>query len=261
MSTQYSVLSTESSDERHEPFVPPFSREAQPSAMQVCTTIRTIQERDMKCRLAGSRRRVRRQSETTMAQTRHGTNCKQHKRHPRSGFTLVEMLVVISVAAVMLGLSVSTIHLLLDAEHEAARSLRFNTSVARLAQAFRGDMHASRQVELPASEAGQPIVLVASADGRQFRYELDAHLATRIETEAGKEVHREVYYFPPHSSLRFEHRSDQKGPDQKLVLLEIEMAAGGRGSRAVPSAASDGPKRRYAIEAALGRDHRFERRN
>src|SRR5579872_1670564 len=89
----------------------------------------------------------------------------------RSGSTLVEMLIVLSVASVILGLSVSTIHLLLEAEHEAARSLQFNTSLARLTHAFRGDMHASRHVELPGAEAGNANLLVATSDARQIRYQ------------------------------------------------------------------------------------------
>ena len=178
---------------------------------------------------------------------------RRQRRSPRAGLTLVEMLVVISVAAVMLGMSVGVIHLLLDAEREATRAVRFNTSVARLTQAFRGDIHASRQVELPAPEPGKPVVLVATVDGGQIRYELDEHLATRTETEGGRQVHREVFYLPPHSRMRFEHQ-----PDQKLVLLEIDMAAGGSGTRNVPTAAAEIPQRRLAIEAVLGRDHRFE---
>lgn len=173
----------------------------------------------------------------------------------RSGTTLVEMLIVISVAAVMMGVSVRIIHLLLGAEYEAARAVRFNTSVARLTQAFRSDMHASTQVELPESDPGKPIVLMATVDGGQIRYELDAHLATRIESDALREVvHREVYYFPPHSRMRFEHQ-----PSRKFVVLKIDMAAGGSGTRAVSAGATDGTTRPLAIEAALGRDHRFER--
>jgi prepilin-type N-terminal cleavage/methylation domain-containing protein len=222
------------------------------------------QDHDMKCLLAESRRSERRSSQAVVPETRHGAQrLARQRRRPRSGLTLVEMLVVISVAAVMLGMSVCTIHLLLDAEREATRAVRFNTSVARLTQAFRADIHASRQVELPATEPGKPIVLVASVDGGQIRYELDEHLATRIETEGGRQVHREVFYLPPHSRMRFEHQPDQKLPGQKLpfqklVVLEIDMAAGGTGTRAVPSAVADKPQRRLAIEAVLGRDHRFE---
>jgi prepilin-type N-terminal cleavage/methylation domain-containing protein len=192
--------------------------------------------------------------EQKSAEGRHGPNRPQRAERSRSGFTLIEMLIVISVAGVMLGVTVCTIHLLLDAEHEATRSIRFNTSLARLAQAFRGDMHASRQVELPGPETGKPVVLVATAGQGQIRYELNAHLATRIETEGGREVHRDVFYFPPHTRMRFDHK-----PDQKLVVLEIDMAAAGSGTRPVPTAVAVGPKRLLAIEAALGRDHRFER--
>jgi hypothetical protein len=192
-----------------------------------------------------------------MAQIRPGRNrAQRERRRPRSGSTLVEMLIVISVASVMLGVSVCTIHVLLEAEHEAARSVRFDTSVARLAQAFRGDMHASRQVELPASEPGKPIVLLATANDRQIRYELDAHLATRIETEGGRQVHREMYYFPQHSRMRFECQ-----PDHTLVLLEIDMQSARMATRPLASAANEGPIRRFTIEAALGRDNRFERQN
>ncbi|HEY2252063.1 MAG TPA: hypothetical protein VGH74_13415 [Planctomycetaceae bacterium] len=164
------------------------------------------------------------------------------------------MLIVISVAAVMVGVSACTIHLLLDAEREATRAVRFNTSVARLTQAFRGDIHAARQVDLPAAEEGKPAVLVATVDGVVVRYELDAHLATRIETAGEREVQREVYYFPPHSQMRFE-----RGPDQKFIALEIDMAAGGSGTRGISSATKGTPKRRLAIEAVFGRDHRFEK--
>ena len=142
-------------------------------------------------------------------------------KSPRSGTTLVEILVVITIAGVMLGVSVETIHRLLEAEHEAVRSVRFDTSLARLAQAFRSDIHACRKVELPAPDAGMPVVLVAEVDDLLIRYELDAHLARRIETERGREVHRENYYFPPKSRLRFEH-----DPGDKLVLLEQEFLGG-----------------------------------
>lgn len=177
----------------------------------------------------------------------------------RSGTTLVEMLIVMSVAAVMMGVSVCAIHLLLDAEREATRAVRFNTSVARLAQAFRADIHAARQVELPDAEDGMPAVLVASLDGRQIRYELDAHQATRIETEGEHQVHREAYYFPPRSLLQFWRRPGEKGLAQEIVVLEIDMAPAGSGTREIPSATHGSPKRRLTVEAVPGRDHRFEK--
>jgi len=197
--------------------------------------------------------------------TRHRNNLHPAELRPsRSGTTLVEMLVVMSLAAVMMGVSVCTIHFLLDAEHEATRAVRFNTSVARLTQAFRNDIHAARQVELPAAEDGKPARLIATVDGGLVRYEIDVHQVTRIETEGEKPAHREAYYFPAHSRIRFEQRPDgdrtaENKTGQKLVVVQIDMAAGGTGTREVPSLGRDEPKRHLAIEAVLGRDHRFEK--
>src|SRR5438309_121599 len=62
-------------------------------------------------------------------------------RSARRGWTLIELLVVLSVAAVMMGLGVTTIHLLLGSEHEAMKSVRYSSSLTRLARVFREDVH------------------------------------------------------------------------------------------------------------------------
>lgn len=166
---------------------------------------------------------------------------------PRTGVSLIEMLVVITVAGVMMGLAITTLHMLLGAEHEATRSVRYNSSVARLTHVFRDDIHAARQIELSAVERSQPEVLIVStADGRQIRYELDAHQALRVETDSTSLPHRESFYFPPHSRLWFER--DQ---EQRLVRLAIDMARPGRAATRGQVEATVQPMRRLAIEAAL----------
>lgn len=174
--------------------------------------------------------------------------------HRRAGISLVEMLVVITVAAVMVGLAVTTIHLLLRAEREATSAARYATSVARLAHVFRDDLHFAREVELPAVEPGKPAVLIASADaGRHIRYELDAHLATRIETDGPDDTHRDVFYFPPDSQLWFE-REGEGG----VLRLAIEIPRSGSGVQAKPAAPSGRPMQRLTIEAAPARARRWD---
>jgi len=166
----------------------------------------------------------------------------------RTGTTLIELLVVITVGAVMLGLGMTTIHLLLGAEHEASRSVRYAASVARLAQVFREDVHSAQAVELMAVEPGTAEVLVIGAgEDRQIRYELEAHRATRIEAAQDRPSHLDVFYFPPRSRLSFAREMSER-----LVRLEIEMAAYG------PAHAASLPSRRLAIEAAPARLRRFE---
>jgi type II secretory pathway pseudopilin PulG len=166
----------------------------------------------------------------------------------RTGTTLVELLVVITVGAVMLGLSVTTIHLLLGAEHEASRSTRYAASLARLARAFRDDIHAAQAVELPAIDAGDAQVLVIGAGGgQQIRYELEANRAMRLEAVDDGPPQRDVFYFPPRSRLSFAHDATDG-----LVRLEIEMAVHG------PAYAVILPPRQLVIEAAPLRLHGFE---
>jgi hypothetical protein len=166
----------------------------------------------------------------------------------RAGTTLVELLAVITVAAVMLGLSVTTIHLLLKTEHEATRSVRYAASLARLAQRVRDDVHGARGADYPAIDAGEAELLVIDAGGgRLVRYELEGQRATRLEIAAEGPPHRDVFNFPPGSRLSFA-RPGTIG----LVRLEIEMATGR------PGQAVGAPPRRLSIEAALSPLRSFE---
>src|SRR5215831_15764888 len=120
-----------------------------------------------------------------------------------SGSALIEMLTVISVAAVMMGLAVTLIHRLLEAERQALDSARSSAAVSRLASHLRDDLHAAVHVELTQSESGQPSRLVATtADGRQIRYELDQHVASRLEDLGDGQTHRDMFYFLPRTRLQ-----------------------------------------------------------
>jgi hypothetical protein len=183
------------------------------------------------------------------AQSRRGIR----RLHPRAGASLVEMLIVISVAAVMVGMAVTTIHLLLRAEHEATNSARYAASVARLAHAFRDDLHFARDVELPPAEPGKPIVLVASLDAEgKVRYELDAHRATRVATRGDDDTNRDEFYFPPQTRLWFERVGDAG-----LYRLAIEMPRTGFGAGPEP-VITERPVVSLAIEAAPARALRWD---
>jgi hypothetical protein len=171
----------------------------------------------------------------------------------RSGVSLVETLVVMSVAGVMMGLAIKTIHLLLGAEHEATKSVRYAASVTRLARAFREDLHAARAVELPAAEPGKPGALVVSTAAGQIRYELGSHVATRVETAGTGEAIRDAFYFPPGSRLQFA-REGEPG----LIRLTVEMPLS---PPVAPTKDAETPSpsmRVLTIEAAPSRVRRLE---
>jgi len=171
----------------------------------------------------------------------------------RSGVSLVEALVVMSVAGVMMGLAITTIHLLLGAEHEATKAVRYAASMARLARTFRDDLHAAHAVELPAAEPGKPTLLVASTAGGRIRYELDAHVATRLETAGAGETNRDSFHFPPGSKLQF-----ARDGNQGLIRLTIEMPLGPPAATAKDAPPSSPAMRVLTIEAAPSRVRRLE---
>jgi prepilin-type N-terminal cleavage/methylation domain-containing protein len=62
---------------------------------------------------------------------------------PRRGYTLIEMLVVITVSTVLLSVAVGVLHVLSRAERSGREHGNRATIVARLADQFRSDVHAA----------------------------------------------------------------------------------------------------------------------
>jgi prepilin-type N-terminal cleavage/methylation domain-containing protein len=62
----------------------------------------------------------------------------------RRGFNLVEMLAVITVTTVILSATVVLVHFVLQMDSEARQRTRTVTTVGRLAEQFRGDVHRAR---------------------------------------------------------------------------------------------------------------------
>lgn len=180
--------------------------------------------------------------------TMSGNNKKRMQRDARRrGTAMLEMLIVMTVAGVILGMAVTTIHGLLAAEREATRSLRYAASLARLARTFRDDLHRTARAELSAADPLKPAFLTLSpAGGGNVRYELDLHLVKRVETDPAGRTHRDDFYFAPGSRLRFD-RPENLG----LVRLEIEMPTGSIRPQHGDTADAPPPMRRSVIEAAL----------
>jgi hypothetical protein len=164
------------------------------------------------------------------------------------------MMVVVTLAAVMVGLSTTLIHLLLGAEREAHRAVRFHRSVMRLSETFRADVHAADRAEFPAAEPGKSTLILADAGaGREVRYEVDAHQATRVESAEGTQTHQDTFYFPLQSRLRF-----ARPAGRNLLRLEIDLPGGiVAGDRDSGPTGADSSRRRLTIDARPGRDRMY----
>lgn len=171
---------------------------------------------------------------------------------PRCGTSLIEVVVVMGIASAMLGLAVTTIHLLMRSEHNATKMVWYGTSLARFSRVLRHDVHAATaaQIRPPANDNAARLELTLPEEV-VVTLTIEDNRIKRVETAAGNVRHRDTFHFPPASRIRFEH---QQQPDLVSVVIDRpaspHVSGGGAGNSRLPT-------RRLRIEAVVARDHRF----
>ena len=170
----------------------------------------------------------------------------------RCGISLIEVVVVMGIASAMLGLAVTTIHLLMRSEHNATRMVWYGTSLARFSRTLRHDVHAATaaQVRAPVNDNAARLELTLPEEV-VVTLTIEDNRINRVETAAGDVLRRETFHFPPASSIRFEH---QRQPELVSVVIDRPASPHVRGGGAGNSRL---PTRRLRIEAVVARDHRF----
>ncbi|MBN1395391.1 MAG: prepilin-type N-terminal cleavage/methylation domain-containing protein [Pirellulales bacterium] len=167
----------------------------------------------------------------------------------RRGFTLIEMLVVITSLSVMLGAAVCLLCALMKAEGVGRQRQQRSESLSLFAERFRRDAHAA--VEAPETRESSPGVcvwvfpLAAGADSRYVEYETRDGFVTRREHGPTGPDRWETFAVPKDSAVTVETASRGGARLARLLIEAPEAALLGR--------------RRVCVEAVLGRDHRFAR--
>ena len=158
----------------------------------------------------------------------------------RRGHTLLEMTVVITVGATLLGIAVSLIHVLMRAEQNGRTHVERYVTMARLADQFRDDVHAA--AGRPTAEGQTAWHLELAAD-RTVRYATDPGEITREERMGEKIVSRESYNMPDGYTAAIAP-DDATIPALVSLIVELKAGSGSKG-------------REIRIDAALGKDRRF----
>jgi len=166
----------------------------------------------------------------------------------RRGYSLIEILVVITVGSVMLGVAVAMLHTLMQVQEDSREWLRYHTTLGRLGRQFRCDVHAAVGFQPPEAKPGgdppTPWQLDFKPD-RVVRYRVDQRGLIRTEQTGGNLLRREAFWLPDDRAVSIRLQAETRPP---IVSLSITSGAGGPGGRRWK------PVR---IDAVLGRDHRF----
>jgi prepilin-type N-terminal cleavage/methylation domain-containing protein len=167
----------------------------------------------------------------------------------RRAFTLVELLVAMSLFAVILPLSGWLIYILLQAQTASANSIADALTRSRFARTFRGDAHASQKSEVidNRSEIGSRVVFhVDSATLVSYQSERSG-LVVRIVKVGDATERREEFPF-----ARTQTRFEQKTAEGTVAAVQCpDTPITSRKSQTQASA------RTVRIETTVGRDRRY----
>jgi len=119
------------------------------------------------------------------------------KRH---GFTLVELLVALSVLAIILPMAGGTVFFLLRAQSQSAESLRDALALTQLSHTFRSDVHAARRAQTATASDGMTLDLDES---RTIDYRAEPNGFVSRTVRRGKTVERHEQFRVGDARVRF----------------------------------------------------------
>jgi len=146
---------------------------------------------------------------------------------PRRGITLIELLVLLTGVAVMLGLCAVTIQLFLRLNIDSQARVNSTMVLERLARQLRDDAHGCENAAFDSSDAKakdiRPILTLSANAPHTIRYTVGERSIARDETKRGQRVRHESYALERDQTARFE-LIEESG--HKLVRLVVTREPG-----------------------------------
>ena len=186
----------------------------------------------------------------------------------RRGWTLVEMLVVVSIMSLLLATVAVMIQTIMRQQRVFGQGVTQQRTLAMLARQIRHDIHAAVRVETtPAQQMGDKTKQQADADnakqtqaircswpdGRSVSYQLHGGRLLRVVSQPGeKRAKRKPFTLPRGAHVRL---VESEGGARPLATIEIDYPAG---RTATATGSNTGARRTMVIEALVGRDLRWQ---
>lgn len=130
----------------------------------------------------------------------------------RTGKTLIEMVVIVSLLAVVFAGSTTTLAALFRIDRQLRRDAEQSTSLSRLSARFRADVHEATNCRV------QQTCVLTLPDSREIHYAAADREITREVRRDGKLEHRDGFRLPAPAGVSFTQLDQADG---KLVRLTI----------------------------------------
>lgn len=148
---------------------------------------------------------------------KRGISVRRHSA-VRGAYTLVELVVVISIVTAVMTLSAVLFVAMSRAERNAMRSVAAQQVLSRLNEQFRRDVHSATEATLSDDES-LPALTLSRADDQSIRYQISAGGLERIATTNGA-PHREEFRLPE-TTWKFEVSASDA---RRVGLLALRSA-------------------------------------
>jgi type II secretory pathway component PulJ len=172
-------------------------------------------------------------------------SARQSAHSARRGITIIEVMIVVSCVAVLLGLCAVSIQLLMKLNTDIQGRYSESVALERLGRQLRDDAHASRSVAMieDAKKVDRPrgLRLVLEPEHSAV-YEFGDGGVVRTEMRAGKNVRHERFTLARGAGARFELRDEAS---RRLVALVVTRP---------PGKSQAEPPRPFELVALQGKD-------
>lgn len=185
-------------------------------------------------------------------------NRQSRLRHhfPRRGYTLIELLIVMSMSVAVTGGSVVCISTVLKSERSSAAAVHESLVIARLRQVWSDDVHQTQESKFGSGDQGETSQCqLTLRDGRLVQYR-STNRGIMREAQRNQVIEkRDVFQFP--EGTRFEIQQIDESRLARLTVIHptIDLSAIASSSPHVALSAPRGAV--MTFDAALGREARL----
>jgi hypothetical protein len=139
------------------------------------------------------------------------------RRRPPRGKTLLEAVIIISLMALVVGMSATSLATLFRLRHQMSRDSEQAAALARLATRLRLDAHEAVTV---AVDEG---CLLTLPDGRTIQYTIAAPNIVREVKRDGGMVHRDRFVLARSAAAAFSREGDSPSAPVRLSIRPMEV--------------------------------------
>lgn len=180
--------------------------------------------------------------------TTSATRDARPDRHARRGWTLIEMLLTISLIGTLSGVGVKMLASLLRSEHHGIEHVSRLSTISRLSRQFRSDVHAATAVKIAPDSNATPWLQLTTQAGEDIQYQVHSAGLLRTEKPPTGPVRNDLLRL---KGTRFRCLETTTEPRRLTLIIETTAPY----PAASKTAAADGGRELH-VEAVIGRDHR-----